>query len=44
MEDGLHGKHFPSNHTGIAAVKQWVNFTSADFYECGMQALAGKNA
>ena len=39
MKDGLHVQHFPSNDTFIAAVKQQVTSTGADFYECGMQVL-----
>ena len=39
MKDGLHGQHFPSNGTIIAAVKQWVTSAGADFYERGMQAF-----
>jgi len=37
MKDGLSGQ--PSNVTVIAAVKQWVTSTGADFYEHGMQIL-----
>jgi len=46
IKDGLQGQHFPSNETSIAAVKQWVTSTGADFYEHVMQLLfmAGKNA
>jgi len=40
MKDGLRGQHFPSNDTVVRAVKQWATSAVADFYECGMQALA----
>jgi len=39
MINELHGQHFPSNGTIIAAVKQWVASAGADFYEYGMQVL-----
>ena len=39
MKDGLHGRHFPSNHAVIAAVKQWVTSAGTDFYNGDMQAL-----
>ena len=35
VKAGLHGQHSLSNDTIIAAVKQWVTSTGADFYECG---------
>jgi len=38
-KDGLRGQHFPSNNGIIAAMKQVVTSTSADFYKCRMQAL-----
>ena len=37
--DGLHGQHFPSNDTIIAAAKQWVTSAGVGLYEHGMQAL-----
>ena len=33
------GQNFPSDETVMAAVKQWVNSTGADFYECNMQVF-----
>jgi len=39
MKDGLSGKHFPIHCVIIAAVKQWVTSTGADFYNHGMQFL-----
>jgi len=30
-EAGLHGQHFPSNDTIIAALKQWATSTGAEF-------------
>ena len=40
MKAGLRGQHFPSNDAIVRAVKQWVIFAGADFYEPGTQALA----
>lgn len=39
MKDGLHGQHFLSNDTIIAAVIQWVSSTGADMHKRSMQAL-----
>ena len=39
MKDVLRGQHFPSNDAIGQAVKQWAATASADFHECGMQAL-----
>ena len=39
MKDELRGQHFPSNKVMIAAVKQWITSTGADFCEGGVQAL-----
>jgi len=39
MKDELYGQHFPTNNTIIAAVKQWVTFTGADFYKRDVQTL-----
>lgn len=38
-EAGLHGQHFPKNNTIIAALKQWITSTGAEFYEHLMQSL-----
>jgi len=39
VRDWLYGQHFLRDNTVIAAVKQWVTSSDADFYECSMQAL-----
>ena len=39
MKDGLHWQHFLSSDAVVAAVKQWITSTGADFYERGIQAL-----
>ena len=39
MKDTLHGQCFHNNDIIIAAVKQWVTSTGADFYQRSMQAL-----
>jgi histone-lysine N-methyltransferase SETMAR len=39
MKDGLRAQYFPDNDTVIAAVREWVASTGADFYERSMQAL-----
>jgi len=39
MRDELQGRHFPSNNAVIAAMKQWVISTGAEFYKHSMQAL-----
>jgi len=39
MGDGLCGQHFRSTKAIVAAVKQWVIPTSADFYELSVEAL-----
>jgi len=39
MKDGLYRQHFSSNDAVIAAVKQWISSSGADFYVCSMQVL-----
>lgn len=39
MKGGLCGQCFPSNDVIIAALKQWITFTGADFDKYAMQAL-----
>jgi len=39
MKDGLCGQHFPSSGAIIAAVKEWVTSTGADFNKNGMKVL-----
>jgi len=39
MKDGPHGECFPCNSAIMAAVKQLVTSTSANFREHSMQAL-----
>ena len=42
----LHEQHFPSNNAIVAAVKQWVTSTGAEFYKHSKQLLfiTGENA